>query len=159
MTILEDYLLSNLNDDEEELERVLKISKKTAELNIEVFSIHGVRCATHTMELGVKDTISKKKKRECDDPCIKYVNAIDGVARVVAKLRTAKMKIAMELEELLMPVAFIEIRWSSANTMVNTLQRMHFVTQIIFQCPLRFARDRASEMSRLPRFRANWKGD
>lgn len=118
MTILEDYLLSDLNDDEE-FGRVLEISKKTAKINMGVLSIHGVRCATHTMELGVKDTIGKKKKREPTDPCKKYVNAIDEVARVVAKLRSVKMKIALDLEELLMPVAFIEIRWSSANTMVN----------------------------------------
>lgn len=115
MTILEDYLLSDLNDDDE-FQRVLEISKKTAKINIEVLSIHGVRCATHTMELGVKDTIGKKKKRASTDHCIKYVNAIDAVVRVVAKLRSTKMKIALELEE---PVASIEIRWSSANTMVN----------------------------------------
>lgn len=130
MTILEDYLLSNLNNDEE-LERVLEISKKTAKINIEILSIHGVRCATHTMELGVKDTIGKKKKRVPTDPCIKYVNAIDAVARVVAKLRSTKMKIALESEELLMPVAFIEIRWSSANTMVNITCLIYFYSIFI----------------------------
>lgn len=125
MTILEDYLLTNCNDNEK-LERVLETSKKAAKIDIDVLSIHGIRCATHTMELGVKDTIGKKKKRDHDDPYIKYVNAIDDVARVVAKLRSAKMKIALESEELLMPVAFIEIRWSSANTMVSITCLIYF---------------------------------
>lgn len=117
-TILEDYLLRNL-DDNEGLCRTLEIAQKTAEINVEYLSIHDVRCATHTMELGVKDTISKKKKRTSTDKCNKYVKAIDTVAHVVAKLRSSKMKIALELKDLLMPVAFIEIRWSSANTMVK----------------------------------------
>lgn len=90
----------------------------TAEMDPENLSISPVRCATHTIELGVKDTIGTKQKR---DPCIKYVNTIKSVVSVVSKLRSSKMKIAMELEHLLMPVAFVEIRWSSANTMVNNL--------------------------------------
>lgn len=99
--------------------RVVDVEKRTAELNIEHLSLHGVRCATHTLELGVKDTIGKKKKRPPTDPCIKYVNAIDSAVNVVSKLRSTKMKIAMEFEDLLMPTAVIEIRWSSANTMVK----------------------------------------
>lgn len=82
-------------------------------------SLNGIRCATHTLDLGVKDTIGKKKKRPTTDPCLKYVHAIDAAINVVSKLRSSKMKIAIESQQLLMPIAFIEIRWSSANTMVN----------------------------------------
>lgn len=112
MTILEDYLLINLNGGED-LDRVLEMEKN---LNFEHLALHGVRCAAHTLELSVKDTISKKKKRQPTDQCIKYVQAIDAALNVVSKLRSAKMKIALEFEDLLMPVAVIEIRWSSANT-------------------------------------------
>lgn len=94
------------------------MEKRTAQLNFDQLSLRAVRCATHTLDLGVKDTIGKKKTRPCTDPCIKYVQAIEAASNVVSKLRSAKMKIAIELEELLMPVASIEIRWSSANTMV-----------------------------------------
>lgn len=108
-------------DDEDNLTRVLEAARMTAEMDTENLSISPVRCATHTMELGVKDTIGTKQKRKLDDPCIKYVNTLKSVVSVVSKLRSSKMKIAMELEHLLMPVAFVEISWSSANTMVNTL--------------------------------------
>lgn len=118
-TLFEDYLLTNL-DSAEGLDRVLEMEKQNAELNLELFLL-GVRCAAHTMELGVKDTISKKKKRALDDPCMKYVNAIDAATNVVSKLRSTKMKIAIDAEELLIPVAMIEVRWSSANTMVDII--------------------------------------
>lgn len=118
-TLLEDYFLNNLDDDES-FDRVLEMEKQNAESNFELFLL-GVRCAAHTLELGVKDTISKKKKRTPTDPYIKYVNAIDAATTVVSKLRTTKMKIAIDSEELLMPVAVIEVRWSSANSMVNTI--------------------------------------
>lgn len=107
-------------DDGENLTRVLEAARMTAEMDTENLSISPVRCATHTMELGVKDTIGTKQKRKLDDPCIKYADTIKAVVSVVSKLRSSKMKIAMELEHLLMPVAFVEIRWSSANTMVNS---------------------------------------
>lgn len=116
---MEDYLL-NGSKSAEGLDRVLEMEKRTAELNLELF-LFGVRCAAHTMELGVKDTISKKKKREPDDQYMKYVNAIDAATNVVSKLRSSKMKIAIDAEGLLMPVAVFEVRWSSANTMVDII--------------------------------------
>lgn len=116
---MEAYLL-NGSKSAEGLDRVLEMEKRTAELNLELF-LFGVRCAAHTMELGVKDTISKKKKREPDDQYMKYVNAIDAATNVVSKLRSSKMKIAIDAEGLLMPVAVFEVRWSSANTMVDII--------------------------------------
>lgn len=115
---MEDFLLCEFNDDDD-LNRVLLMAKKTAEISTEYLSIFGVRCATHTLELGVKDTIGSKKKRAPTDPNLKHVNAVLAVVRAVAKLRSTKTKIALECEQLPMPVGFIEVRWSSANTMVN----------------------------------------
>lgn len=66
----------------------------------------------------------QKKKRQHTDPCNKYVHAIDAAITVVSKLGSSKMKIAIELEELLMPVAVFEIGWSSANTMVTIIYHL-----------------------------------
>lgn len=119
-TILEDFLIRDLANDDQ-LNHVLQTEKRTAELNNEYLTIHGVPCATHTLDLGVKDTIGKKKKRLPTDPCLKYVATIDAASTVVAKLRSSKMKIAIESDGSRMPVPFIEIRWSSANNMVNII--------------------------------------
>lgn len=126
MTLIEDYLLANVDDDEN-LARLMELEARLAEIGN--FRISSVRCASHTLELGVKDTVGTAKKREATDPCIKYVQIIRKAIDVVRNLRTTKMKIEIEFEELLMPVSFIEIRWSSAHKMVSYvpifMQKIH----------------------------------
>lgn len=115
-TLIEDFLLANVDDDEN-LARLMELDARLAEIGN--FHISSVRCASHTLELGVKDTVGTTKKREASDPCIKYVQTIRKAIDVVRNLRTTKMKIEIECDELLMPVSFIEIRWSSAHKMVS----------------------------------------
>lgn len=119
-TVVEGYFLGNTFDGES-LSRVLDMEKRCATLDRIHLSLHAVRCSTHTLDLGVKDTIGKKEDRLPTDPCIKYAQAIEIASTVVAKLRSTKFKIAIESEDSLLPVSFIELRWSSANSMVNII--------------------------------------
>lgn len=122
-TILEDFLI-NCDEDYDndlELQRIVAMEKKTAEscdAQPDTF-LHGIRCAAHTAELCVKDITSKSKKRADDNPCIKYMEAIQSASNVVSKLRTPTMIVRLEAENLPMPLPMIEVRWSSVSTMVT----------------------------------------
>lgn len=106
-------------NDRDGFESILEVEKRTADLTKDQLSLHGVRCAAHTLQLGIKDTISKKKVRLPSDTCTQYVEEVDTAIAVVSKLRTTKMKTALEDANLPMAATCIEVRWSSANTMVN----------------------------------------
>lgn len=118
-TLIEDFLLANMDDDQQ-LARMMEMEKRLAEMQKNCLHINTVRCATHTLELAVKDTIDTKKMRQMPDACNIYIQTVRKAIDVVRKLRTTKMKIEMDLNELLMPVAFIDVRWNSVNTMVRS---------------------------------------
>lgn len=117
MTLIEDFLLADINDNDL-LARMMDIELRLAEKSGNCLCINGVRCAAHTLELGVKDTIDTNPLRKMPESCQIYIQTVRKAIDVVRNLRTTKMKLAIEFEELLSPVPFISVRWSSVNTMV-----------------------------------------
>lgn len=99
---------------------MMEMEKRLAEVQTNCMHINNVRCATHTMELGVKDTIDTNPNRTMPEECQIYIQTARSAIEVVRKLRTTKMKIEIEFNALLMPVAFVDVRWSSVNTMVRS---------------------------------------
>lgn len=120
MTLIEDFLLAEI-DDNDHLARMMDIELRLAEIPTNCLQINSVRCASHTLELGVKDTVDTNPTRTMPEPCQIYILAVRKAINVVRSLRTTKMKLEIEFNELLNPVAFISVRWSSVNTMVNTV--------------------------------------
>lgn len=117
MTLIEDFLLAQI-DDNDHLTRMMDIELRLAEMPTNCLRINSVRCASHTLELGVKDTIDTNPARSMPESCQIYIQAVQKAINVVRHLRTTKMKLEIEFNELLSPVAFISVRWSSVNTMV-----------------------------------------
>lgn len=119
--------------DAEELARVMEMEKRVTEMQKECLQIHSVRCATHTLELAIKDTIDVNQNRIMPESCQIYINMVRNVIDVVRYVRTTKMRIQIEMNELLMPIPFVDVRWSTVSTMVSDIQgtRMDQMKKII----------------------------
>lgn len=117
MTLIEDFLLADINDNDL-LARTMDIELRLAEKSTNWLNINSVRCAAHTLELDVKDTIDTNPTRKLPEPCQIYIKTVRKAIDVVRNLRTTKMKLEIEFDELLSPVPFISVQWSSVNTMV-----------------------------------------